>query len=103
MAALGAGLNRVQQQVDDHVLQLGFVRPNVESCERGRQDDAHGMSPRGWIDQTGRRNHRVVQIDDIGRRVLAARHLQEVLRDAAATQQLLAGGRRALGHLRPCR
>ena len=104
-AAGAARLDRVQQQVDQRVLQLGLVgahvqprrrRSTLDRARRGRAPSARSAAP--TADTVAGRS--TMSPGD----GLAARQAQEVLGDAAAAQDLLARDRRALSPtLRPFR
>ena len=103
-AAGRARLDGVQQQVDEHVLQLRFVGAHVQAAERGPRLDLHATCARAVGSMSRAPPATVACRSTMSRwRRLAARHPQEVLRDAAAAQDLLARDRRACSPMRASR
>jgi hypothetical protein len=81
-------LHGIQQQVDERVLQLGFVRADVYARRDGRRFDPDRLGARRGVDQARNSGDGGGDVHDVALRALAARHAQKMLRDRPAAQDL---------------
>src|SRR5208282_714842 len=87
-------LNRVEQKIDEQVLQLGLVRPHMQRrCERAYRN-FYGTGAGCRTDKLLGGGDSSIQVHDISGMPLSARQAQEVLSNAAAAQDLFARDRR---------